>query len=127
VQPRAGIFVLLEFLSTHDQVRALIVFDEYLDVCLRGNHLRGVVEGLTLVTDRLAYFSEDVGKLLDVVFHEVYLRVIVFLHPVQPVAVLVSNLVYVLIDQLDVTFVLVFSLSRCQLKMVYLLLQGGCQ
>ena len=31
-----------------------------------------------------------------------------------------------LIDQLDVTFILVFSLPRRQLQMVYLLLQGGC-
>ena len=71
MQPRAGVLVLLEFLSTHDQIRALIVLNEDLDVCLRGNHLRGVVDGLTLVTDSLAYFSKDVGKLLDVVFHKV--------------------------------------------------------
>ncbi len=52
----------------------------------------------TPITDVFANLTHDVGKFLHIVLHEADLGVIVFLHPVESVAILGSDLVYMLVD-----------------------------
>jgi len=64
VQSRTCILINLEFFSAHNRIGALVVLNEDFNVCRRSNHLRGLVEGLALVADCLAYFTENVRKFL---------------------------------------------------------------
>lgn len=98
MQALTGVLVLQELLLVDYQICTLVVLNENLDVGLRGDHLGGIVQRHTLVTDGLANLAKDVGKLLQIVLHEVDLRVIVLLHSIKAGLILAPYLINVLID-----------------------------
>ena len=94
---RRVVLICLELLSCDDQVGRLVALDEDLDVRLRVDHLRGVVNGLALVAHGLTHFANDRRELLEVVLEKIKLRVIVLLDAIESIAVLGANLVNMLI------------------------------
>ena len=64
------------------------------------------------MTACLTKFGDDRRELLEVVLEKVQLAVIVLLDTIESVAVLGADLIDVLIDQLDVSLVLVLCLAR---------------
>ena len=64
------------------------------------------------MTACLTKFGDDRRELLEVVLEKVQLTVIVLLDTIESVAVLGADLIDVLIDQLDVSLVLVLCLAR---------------
>lgn len=101
------------------------MLNENLDISRRVHRLRRIVHCLTLIDHVLADLAHHVGEFLQVVLDEVDLTHVIFLDSVQPISILVLYLVHVLVDQLDVLFVLVLSLASCQLHVIHLRLEGG--
>ena len=66
---------------------------------------------LGLIDLVFANFAHDVRKFLQIVLHEVDLAHVVLLHPVEAIPVLVFDLVYPLVDHLDVPAVLIACLA----------------
>ena len=84
-----------------------------------------VIQSFALLLQVNAHLSNDLCELLYVVLHEVGLRFVVLLDTVELFTVLVPYLIYVRIDKLDVTLILLLGLARHKLRMAQLLLQGG--
>ena len=83
------------------------------------------MHSLALITEILANFAHDIGKLLDIVLHEVDLRVIVLLHSVQSVPVFVPYLLHVCVHHPDVVFVLLLCLFDSKITLPQFLLERG--
>ena len=70
------------------------------------------MDGQALIADCLTNFAHDRRELLEVVLEKVQLTVIVLLYTIESVAVLGADLIDMLIDQFDVSLVLVLGLAR---------------
>lgn len=102
------------------------MLDEYFDICRRVDHLRYIMHCRAPITDVFSDFAHDVGKFLHIVLHEADLGVVILLHSVKSVAILSSDLVYMIVDQFNVALVLGFRLARREFAMINLLLEGWC-
>ena len=95
------VIILHEPLLIYYQIRALVVLDEDLDVCLTVNHVCCLREILTPVMHGFAHRVNDLGEFHQVVLHEANLLVVILLHFVQRCPVPCANLVHLQIDLLD--------------------------
>ena len=95
------VIILHEPLLIYYQIRALVVVDEDLDVCLTVDHICCLGEILTPIMHGFAHGVNDLGEFHQVVLHEANLLVVILLHFVQRCPVLCANLVHLQIHLLN--------------------------
>ena len=104
------IIIVQEPLFVDHHVLTLVVLYEYLDVGNAVDNLSSVPNFIAFLPDGLAHLVKYLPQLLHVVFHVVYLSLIILLLLVEQSLVLGPNLLYSLIHSLYSFFVALFSL-----------------
>ena len=116
--------VWLELFSGDDHIGRLVALDENLDVRRAVNHLACIMHQLALVTDRLAYLSHYLSKLLHHILDKVNLAVIVLLNSIKPCPILRPDFIHSIVQVLDRSLVLELVLGRLVLERSQLLGEG---
>ena len=78
---------------------------------------------LAPIAQVFTHFSNDLRKFLQVILDEVYLGVVILLNTIESIAVLISDLINMIINELDMAFILLLGLVRRKLRVTYLLLK----